>query len=140
MRLQHAHGLGFKGLQSPDLPSFSPMPASKSSTKKRPKASKASSKASLSKQPRASSASDEDNPKKKHKGKPADDTSEDDSVSPVRTHHKQSKGKGKAKPKARRPAPAIEEVEEDVEMVSEPEVIVEEGSDKSSQVSVSFKL
>ena len=71
--------------------------------------------------------------KKRHKEKPADDTPEDDSVSPVRTHHKQSK-------KARRPAPAIEEVEADVEMVSEPEVIVEEGSDRSSQVLVSFQL
>ena len=116
------------------------MPASKSLTKKRPKAFKASSKASSSKRPQASSASDGDNPKKKPKGKPDDDMPEDDLVSPVRTHHKQSKGKGKAKPKARRPAPAVEEVGADVEMVSEPEIIVEEGSDKSSQVLVSFQL
>jgi hypothetical protein len=135
-----------KDLQSSNPPSVSPMPASKSSTIKRPvKTSKASS----SKRPRASSASDADIPNKKHKRKPANDTSEDEgtSSSPVRPHQKQSKPKRKAKakakpkPKARRPAPVAEEVEEDdVVMVSEPEVVVVEESDRSSQVSVSIQL
>jgi hypothetical protein len=123
------------------------MPASKSSKKTLKKPVK-TSKASSSKRPRASSASDADIPKKKYKRKPADDTSEDEetSSSPVRPHRKETKvkrkAKAKVKPKAGRPAvPVVEEVEEDdVQMVSEPEVVVEEESDKNSQVSVSFQL
>jgi hypothetical protein len=119
------------------------MPASKSSTKKKPvKTSKQSS----SKRPRASSASEADIPKKKPRRKPANDTSEDEatSSSPERPHRKGKNPKTtrsvKAKPKARRPlaaVPVVEEVvEEDVQMVSEPEVVVDE-SDKNS---VGFKL
>ena len=125
-----------KDLQSSNPPSVSPMPASKSSTIKKPVKT---SKASLSKWPQASSASDADIPNKKDKRKPANDTSEDEgtSSSPVRPHQKQSK----PKPKARRPVPVVEEVKEDnVAMVSEPKVVVVEESDKSSQVSVSIQL
>jgi hypothetical protein len=119
------------------------MPPTKSSTIKRPvKTSKASS----SKWPRASIASDVDIPKKKPKKKPANDSSEDEETPLSPAHRNETKarpkGKAKAKPKEKKRAePVVEEIEEEeVQMVLEPEVVVEDESDKDSQVSVSFHL